>query len=60
VRDLLEYGFSIVTVERCEGTDAYGRPIVRDVASLAGIEPYSDDDDLASIVSELLDELDAS
>jgi hypothetical protein len=60
VRDLLEYGFSVATIERCEGTDGYGRPIVRDVASLAGIEPYSDDAYLTSIVSDLLDELDAS
>lgn len=57
VRDLLEYGFSYVRVEVCEGTDAYGQPIVRDVASLSGIEPFTDDDYLRSIVRDLLDEL---
>lgn len=54
---LLEDGFVTVTVERCQGADAYGRPIVIAVASLGGIEACADEDYLAEIVSDLAHDL---
>jgi hypothetical protein len=36
VIDLIRDGFYVVTLELCEGTDAYGRPIVVDMASIGG------------------------
>lgn len=41
VRDLLECGFYVVTLELCDGTDAYGRPIVVDMTSLGGVDDVS-------------------
>lgn len=55
--DLLAFGLSIVFVEILDGCDAYGSPIVRDVASLGGIEPFADGDYRASIVADLASEL---
>ena len=57
VLDLLEYGYKGVTLELCDGTDAYGRPVVRDVASLWGIDSL-DNGYLAEVISELAGELD--
>jgi hypothetical protein len=57
VSDLLEYGFQVITVERCEGTDAYGRPIVVAAASLGGIEPYADGAYLRELIGDLVDEV---
>jgi hypothetical protein len=54
VRDLLTWGFGILRVELCQGTDAYGRPIVVDYATVGGIEPFGDDTD---VVADLLAEL---
>ena len=36
--DLIEYGYVTVIVERLDGTDAYGAPVVVDFASLGGID----------------------
>lgn len=53
--ELLECGYSIVTVELLHGTDGYGRPIVERVASLGGVEPFQyGDGTLAEILSDLL------
>ncbi len=53
----MEYGFSVLLLELLSGEDAYGRPIVMDVASLGGIEPFPSGDDLAEIVRDLADDL---
>lgn len=53
IRDLVEYGFCGYILELCDGTDAYGRPIVVDTASLWGIEPFAD----AAYTRELLGDL---
>lgn len=57
VRDLLAYGMIGVVVELVEDTDAYGRGIVREVASLWGIEPFPTDDYRREIIADLLEEL---
>lgn len=57
VCDVLNYGMCVVSVELLDGTDAYSRPIVRDVASLAGVEPMPSSEDLAGFVADLLSEL---
>jgi hypothetical protein len=56
VLDLLERGCYVVTVEVLCGTDAYGRPIVVDVASLSGIDSL-DDGYLAEVVGNLISDL---
>jgi hypothetical protein len=57
VRDILEFGYTVVILEHCDGTDAYGRAIVRDVASLGGVEPSPTSDYLAEILADLALEL---
>lgn len=57
VTDLLRDGFKGVVLELCQGTDAYHRPIVVDVAQLWGIDS-TDDGYLVEIVSELWGEID--
>lgn len=60
VSDLLEFGCYVITVELLDGEDAYRRPIVRDAASIGGVEPLSYGSDyLSELVSDLLGELDA-
>jgi hypothetical protein len=60
ITDLLEYGYDVAVVEVCEGTDVYGRPIVRNVASIGGVEFGTDDvgrrEILGDLVREVLDE----
>lgn len=58
VRDVLNYGMCVVTVELLDGADAYGRPIVRDVASLGAVEPMLSSEYLAEILADLLSWLD--
>jgi len=55
VSDLASFGWHIITVEHCEGVDAYGRGIVRGVASLGGIDSV-DDATVRDIVADLIDE----
>lgn len=57
LRDVLEYGYVVVSLELCRGTDAYGRPVVVDVASIGGVEAMARDDYMREIVSELAAEL---
>jgi hypothetical protein len=59
VRRLCEYGFIGIILERLEGEDAYHKPIVADDASLWGIEWDADDDYLATVLSDLLAEINA-
>lgn len=55
LRDLIEYGYNILIVERCEGKDAYGRPIVQDFTALGGVAAFTVD--LSEYVGELVGEL---
>ena len=57
VADLCEYGFKGVILELCEGEDHYGAPIVRDSASLWGIDSL-ENGYLLTVVGELWGELD--
>ena len=54
---LIEYGYSVVTVERLAGTDAYGRGIVVAVESMGGVEAMASTDYLADVIGELLHEV---
>lgn len=54
--ELVNFGFSGVLVELLDGTDAYGRPIVADVASLWGIGSL-ETGYLSEVVSELVEEI---
>ena len=56
VRDLAEYGFHGVVLELTRGVDAYHRPIVRNVASLWGIDSL-EDGYLREVAGELAAEL---
>lgn len=56
VRDLAEYGFHGVVLELTHGHDAYRRPIVRNVASLWGIDSL-ENGYLREVVGELAAEL---
>jgi hypothetical protein len=56
VRSLAEYGYCGVIVELLDGEDAYHRPIVREVASLWGIDSL-DNGYLREVVGDLLSEL---
>lgn len=38
VIDLLSFGFKVITLELCDGTDFYNRPIVTAAVSLGGVE----------------------
>lgn len=57
VRDLAEFGYIGVVVERLSGQDAYQRPIVVNVASLWGIEPDPDPEYLQTVVADLIAEV---
>lgn len=57
VRELLAFGFAIVTLELLQGEDAYRRPIVVESASLGGIDFTSRSSYIHEVVSELAHEL---
>lgn len=57
ILDLLEFGYVGVIVERLDGTDAYGQPIVSAVASLWGIGGLDDEAEVAEVIGDLLTEL---
>src|SRR5258708_24402875 len=57
IRDLIEVGHVGVVLELLDGIDAYGKPIVRNVASLWGIDSLADGY-LADVLADLLGELD--
>jgi hypothetical protein len=52
--DVITYGFATYTVELCRGADAYGQPVVMDVASLGGVEPFADRADMVETVGDLV------
>lgn len=56
VRDLVSFGFHVVTVERIDGTDAYGRPIVVDFDSVCGVDT-TEPGELAYTAADLVDNL---
>jgi len=57
VCDLLEFGCSVVAVEMLRGEDAYGQPIVVQVAAIGGVDSIADGY-LAEVVSDLLTHFD--
>lgn len=57
VNDIASFGHHGLVLEWLEGSDAYGRPIVRFSASLWGLEPFLDNAYRRTIVGELLGEL---
>lgn len=54
VQNLLEYGFTMLRLERCSGTDAYGKPIVVAFDTLGAIDDASDPDEVALWVADML------
>lgn len=52
--DILEFGFTEITVEILRGADAYNRPIVVDAWHLGGIEPYIKQDDLRDVLHDFM------
>lgn len=60
VMELLEYGMVYVSLEMLDSEeDAYGRRIVRNVASVGGVEPMPTADYLHELVSQLFEEMEA-
>lgn len=57
VIDLLSFGFKVITLELCEGTDFYGRPIVIAAQSISGVECMADAGHLACIAQDLAYEM---
>jgi len=53
VMDTLTYGYSVYTLEVCEGRDAYGQRIVVNMESLGGVAPIWDATYVDSIVHDL-------
>jgi hypothetical protein len=56
ITELVRYGFRGVVLELLDGVDAYNRPIVKEVASLWGIDSL-ENGYLASVLYDLLAEL---
>ena len=56
ILEILEYGYHGLILERCEGTDHYGDPIVRDSASLWGMAGY-EREGLAFVIADLFGEV---
>ena len=54
LEDILSYGYATLVLELLEGTDAYGRWIVRESTALGGIEPFSE---LGPLIQNLWGEL---
>lgn len=54
IRDIIDFGYKSIGVELCEGTDAYGKLIVRDCAWIGGVEPMTD---AAEFTDELIHEV---
>lgn len=56
--DILDHGYIGIVLELLDGMDAYSQPIVRQVASLWGVEPFPSREYVASVVQDLWRELD--
>jgi hypothetical protein len=57
VKNVVNYGFNVFTLELLDGKDGYGRDIVAKYSSLAGLEPFLDELSKEDILQELLSEL---
>lgn len=58
VLNLLERGYYVLSVTYAgPDRDYYGRPIIRAAASIGGIEPDPDDDDLSDLLPDLLSDI---
>lgn len=55
--DALTYGASVVMLDLCDGTDAFGAPIVRHYVCIGGVLDAYDTDVLREVLSDLLDDL---
>ena len=54
VLDIVRWGFQVLILEQLDpDPDAYGRPVVRHVASVGGVEPFTSGEYLAGIVADL-------
>jgi hypothetical protein len=60
VRNILSFGFDIYILELCNGTNAYGEPIVVDYTACGGHEPLQKDTDMAETLIDLAHDLDVS
>jgi hypothetical protein len=58
IRKLVEYGFSVVTLELLDGADAYGRPVVTQYQRLGGIDSVDNGEYLTELVRDLLAQMD--
>lgn len=57
IEELVTFGFKVVILELCDADrDAYGRAIVREVATLCGIDSL-ENGYLRTVLAELMDEL---
>lgn len=56
--DLMTYGFSVVILEVLDGTDAYGRPVIREATSLGGIDSL-ENGYLRHVLSDMIAEVTA-
>lgn len=58
VREILRWGFESLILEQLDGdTDAYGCGVVRNYASISGVEPMASGEYLAELIAELAQEL---
>lgn len=57
VNDIASFGMCVLVVEVCQGVDGYNRPIVTNVGSLGGIEPFPTDEYKAEIIGDIVAEL---
>ena len=56
VSHLVSFGFTVVVLERLDGTDYYGRPIVVDATALGGVDS-TERENIAFIVEDLVPEV---
>lgn len=56
VSHLVSFGFTVVVLERLDGTDYYGRPVVVDATALGGVDS-TERDNIAFIVEDLVPEV---
>lgn len=58
VKNILAFGFDCYWIELCEGSNAYGEPIVVDYAVCGGFEPLQNDEHIADSIMEIAYQLD--
>ena len=57
LREILDFGMHCWVLEMCNGSDAYGNPIVHDYQSICGLEPLMSHEDTVLILKDLAHEL---